>query len=93
MNSYIKSKASEEAAASISHDLEGNMKAVLGEETSDVVEASASADAPAAMAVTPAMLAAAVSSVVAVASNKEGVSGLIAAIIDEFIYNMNSYCK
>jgi hypothetical protein len=38
MNSYIKSKASKEAAASISDDLEGNMKAVLGEETSDVVD-------------------------------------------------------
>jgi hypothetical protein len=42
MNSHIKSKASKEATASISDDLEGNMKAVLGEETSDVVEASAS---------------------------------------------------
>jgi hypothetical protein len=35
MNSYIKSKASKEATASISDDLEGNMKAVLGEETLD----------------------------------------------------------
>jgi hypothetical protein len=81
MNSYIKSKASKEATASISDDLEGNMKAVLGEETSDVVEVSASADAPAAMAVTPAKLASTVSSVVAVSANKEGVSGLIAAIL------------
>jgi hypothetical protein len=82
MNSYIKSnKASKEAAASISDDHEENMKAVLGEETSDVVEASASADAPTAMAVTPAMLAAPVSSVVAVAANRERVSGLIAAIL------------
>jgi hypothetical protein len=79
MSSYIKSKASKEATASISDDLEGNMKAVLGEETSDVVEASAS-DAPAAMAVTP-MFASTVSSVVAVSANKEGVSGLIAAIL------------
>ena len=62
------------------------MKAVLGEETSDEVEASASADAPAAMAVTPATLAAALSSVVAVAAKKGGVSGLIAAILC-----MNSY--
>ncbi len=46
------------------------MKAVLGEEVSDVVEASASADAPAAMAVTSATLAATVSSVVAVAAKK-----------------------
>ena len=57
------------------------MKAVLGEEISGVVEASASTDALAAMAVTLATLAAAVSSVVAVAANKEGVSGLIAAIL------------
>jgi hypothetical protein len=57
------------------------MKAVLGEEISDVVEASAIADAPAAMAITPAMLTAAVSSVVAEAAKKEGVSGLIAAIL------------
>jgi hypothetical protein len=79
MNSYIKSKASKDATASISDDLEGNMKAVLGEETSDVVDASAS-DAPAVMAVTP-TLASAVSSVVAVSANKEGVSGLIAPIL------------
>jgi hypothetical protein len=82
MNSYIKSNlSSKEAAVSTSDDLEENMKAVLGEEISDVVDASASADADAAMAVTPATLAAAVSSVVAVAANKEGVSGLIAAIL------------
>ncbi len=31
MNSYIKSKASKEAAASISVDPDGNMKALLGE--------------------------------------------------------------
>jgi hypothetical protein len=67
-NSYIKSNlATKEAAVSISDDLEVNMKAVLGEEISDVVEASASADALAAMAVPPAMLAATVSSVVPVA--------------------------
>ncbi len=69
MNSYIQSNlATKEAAISISDDYEGNMKAVLGEEISDVVEASASTDAPAAMAVPPAMLAAAVSYVVAVAA-------------------------
>jgi hypothetical protein len=67
---------------SISDDVEGNVKAVLGEEISDVVEASAPADAPGAMAITPATLAAAVSSVVVVAApdfvlgKKEGVSGL-----------------
>jgi hypothetical protein len=60
------------SGVSISGDAEGNMKAVLGEEISEVVEASASADAPAAMTVTPTMLAAAVSSVVAVAAKKEG---------------------
>ena len=53
--------------------------AVLGEEISDVVDASAS-NAPAVMAVTP-TFASAVSSVVAVSANKEGVSGLIAAIL------------
>jgi hypothetical protein len=52
----------------------------LGEEISDVVEASAPADAPTAT-MAPATLAAAVSSVVAVDANKEGVSGLIAAIL------------
>ncbi len=57
---------------SISDDVEGNIKGVLGEKISDVVEASAPADSPAAMAVTPAMLAAALSSVVAVAAKKEG---------------------
>jgi hypothetical protein len=82
MNSYIQSNlATKEAAVSIFDDLEGNMKAVLGEEISDVEEASASADAPAVMAVTPATLAAALSSVVAVAAKKGGVSGLIAAIL------------
>jgi hypothetical protein len=87
MNSYIQSNlATKEAAVNISDDLEGNMKAVLGEEISDVVEASASADAPMVMAVTPATLAATVSSVVAVAAKKGGVSGLIAAILC-----MNSY--
>jgi hypothetical protein len=79
MNSYIKFKASKEATASISADLEGNMKAVLGEETSDVVEASAS-NAPVAMAVTP-TFASTVSSVVAESANEEGVSGLIATIL------------
>ncbi len=44
----------------------------MGEEISDVVEASAFADAPTVMAVTPAMLAATVSSVVAVAATKKG---------------------
>jgi hypothetical protein len=40
-NSYIKSNlATKEAAVSISDDLEGNMKAILGEEISDVLEAS-----------------------------------------------------
>jgi hypothetical protein len=84
MNSFFKSKASKEATACISDDLERNMKAVLGEETSDVVEASAS-NAPAVMAVTP-TFASAVSSVVAVSANKEGVSGLIATIL-----SINSY--
>jgi hypothetical protein len=72
MNSYIKSNlATEEAAVSISDELEVNMKAVLGEEISDVVDASLSADAPAAIAVTPVMSAATVSSVVAVAEKKD----------------------
>jgi hypothetical protein len=71
MNSHIKSNlATKEAAVSISDDLEENTKAVLEEDISDVVEASASADAPAAMAVTPTTLAAAISSVVAVAGKK-----------------------
>ncbi len=39
------------SGVSISDDAEGNIKAVLGEEISDVVEASVPADAPAAMAV------------------------------------------
>jgi hypothetical protein len=69
MYSYIQSNLATKEAAD---DLEGNMKAVLGEEISDVVEASASNDAPTAMAVTPAMLAADVSFVVAVAAKKEG---------------------
>ncbi len=64
MNSYIKSNlATKEAAFIISDDLEGNMKAVLGGEISDVVEASASADASA--TTTVATLAAAVTSMVA----------------------------
>ncbi len=62
--------ATEEAAVSISDDLEGNMMAVLGEEITDVVEASASADDPMAMAAPTTTLAAAVSSVVAVAAKK-----------------------
>ncbi len=75
------------SGVSISDDAEGIIKAVLGEEISDVVEALAPTDAPAAMAVTPAMLAATVSSVVAVvAAKKGGVNGLIAAI-----FSMNSY--
>ncbi len=75
------------SGVSISDDAEGNIKAVMGEEISDVVEASAPADALAAMAVTPAMLAAAVSSVVAVVAAKKGeVNGLIATI-----FSMNSY--
>jgi hypothetical protein len=57
------------------------MKAVLGEEISDVVGTLASTDAPTVMAVTPATLASAVSSEVAVSASKEGVSGLIAAIL------------
>jgi hypothetical protein len=73
MNSYIQSNlATEEAAVSISDDLEGNKKAVLGEEISDVVEASASTDAPAAMAV--ATLAAAVSFCGGSSCKKGGVS-------------------
>jgi hypothetical protein len=56
------------SGVSISNDDEGNIKAVLGEEILDVAEASAPADAPTAMAITPATLvAAAVSSAVAVA--------------------------
>jgi hypothetical protein len=73
------------SGVSISDDAEGNIKAVLRKEISDVVEASSPADAPAAMAVTPATLDMAVSSVVAVAAKKGGVSGLIAAI-----FSMNS---
>jgi hypothetical protein len=62
-------------------DAKGNIKAVLGEKKSDVVEASAPTDAPMAMAVTPAMSAAAVASVAAVPApdvvlGKKGVSGL-----------------
>jgi hypothetical protein len=54
MNSYIKSNlACKEAAVGISDDIEGNIKAVFGEEISDVVDASASAEAPVAMAVAP----------------------------------------
>jgi hypothetical protein len=79
MNICMKFKASKEATASISDNLVGNMKAVLGEETSDVVEASAS-NAPAVIAVAR-TFASAVSSLVAVSANKEGVSGLIAAIL------------
>jgi hypothetical protein len=41
------------SGVSISDDAEGNIKAVLGEEISDVVEASVPADASAAMAVDP----------------------------------------
>jgi hypothetical protein len=52
----------------------------LGEEISDVVEALAPADAIAAT-MAPTTLAATVSSVVAVDANREGVSGLIAAIL------------
>jgi hypothetical protein len=74
------------SAVSICDDAEGKIKAVLEEEISDVVEASAPADAPTAIAVTPEMLAVAVSSVVAVAAKKGGVSGLIAAI-----FCMSSY--
>ncbi len=86
-NSLTTYTAHSTSGVSISDDAEGNFKAVLGEEISDVVEASAPADAPAAMAVTPAMLAAAVSSVVAVvAAKKGGVSGLITAI-----FSMNPY--
>jgi hypothetical protein len=74
------------SGVSISDDAEGNIKSVLGEEISDVVEASAPTDASAVM-MAPAMLAAAVSSVVAaVAAKKGGVSGLIDAI-----FSMNLY--
>ncbi len=66
---------------SILDDAEGNIKAVLGEKKSDVVEASAPAAAPTAMAVAPATSAVAVASAVAVpapavVSGKIGVSGL-----------------
>jgi hypothetical protein len=71
-NSLTTYAAHSTSGVSILDDAEGNIKAVLGEEISDVVEASAPADAPAAMAVTPTMLAAAVSFVVAVAAKKEG---------------------
>ena len=69
------------SGVSILDDAEGNIKAVLGEDISDVVEASAPADAPAVMAVSPAMLAAAVSSGVAVAAQdvvlgRTGMGGL-----------------
>jgi hypothetical protein len=74
------------SGVSISDDAEGNIKAILGEEISDVVEASAPADAPA-VTMAPATLAATVSLVVAaVAAKKVVVSGLIAAI-----FSMNSY--
>jgi hypothetical protein len=53
---------------SISDDAKGNIKAVLGEKKSDVVEASVPTATPAAMAVTPATSAAAVASVAAVAA-------------------------
>ena len=72
-NSLTTYAAHSASGVSILDDAEGNIKAVLGEEISDVVEASAFADAPTVMAVTPAMLAATVSSVVAaVAAKKEG---------------------
>ena len=67
------------SGVSISDDAKENIKAVLGEKKSDVVEASAAA--PAAMAVAPATSAVAVASAAAVAtqdviSGKKGVSGL-----------------
>jgi hypothetical protein len=94
MNSYIQSNlATEEAAVSISNDVEGKIKAVLGEEISDVVGALAPADAPTAMAVTHATLAATVSSVVAVAAKKRGEWIDCRYLLHEFIYIMNSYYK
>jgi hypothetical protein len=65
-NSLTTYAAHSASGVSILDNADGNIKAVLGEEISDVVEASAPADAPAAMAVTPATLA--VASVVAVAA-------------------------
>ncbi len=53
---------------SISNDAERNIKAVLGEKKSDVVEASTPAAAPAAMAIAPAMSAVAVAPAAAVAA-------------------------
>ena len=79
-NSLTTYAAHSTSGVSILDDAEGNIKAVLGEEISDVVEASAAAT------MAPATLAATVSSVVAVAAKKGGVSGLIAAI-----FCMSSY--
>ncbi len=56
------------SGVSIADDAKGNIKAVLGEKKSDVVEASAPAAAPAAVAVASVMSAAAVASVAAVAA-------------------------
>jgi hypothetical protein len=56
------------SGVSILDDAEGNIKAVLVEKISDVVEASVPTDLPATMAVALAMLAVAVTSVVAVAA-------------------------
>jgi hypothetical protein len=86
------------SGVSILNDAEGNIKAVLGEKISDVVEASAPADAPAAMAVAPTTSAAAVASAMAVAAldvvlgKKEGCVDC-RYLLHEFVYVMNSYFK
>ncbi len=68
IDAYLTSYAGHSTSdVSISDNAEGNIKAILGEEISDVVEASPPADASATMAVTPAMLAMAISFAVAVA--------------------------
>ncbi len=63
------------SGVSILYDAEGNIKAVLGQKKSDVVEASALADAPAAMSVTPATSAAAVASSAAAVTESDVVLG------------------
>ncbi len=73
--------ATDMSGVSISDDAEGNIKAVLGEKKSDVVEASAPAAAPTVVAVAPATSAADVASATeaaapAVVLGKKGVSGL-----------------
>jgi hypothetical protein len=79
-NSLTTYTAHSVSGVTISDDDEGNIKAVLGEEIFNVVEASA-------VMMAPATLAAAVSSVVAaVATKKGGVSELTA-----IIFSVNSY--